>query len=115
MPMAQISDRYTMDIISMPARRLFLSMPSAEIIPNRIGTRHATRAEAVGMKKAKIAITAIMPARMRPGLVPIAEITLKATRLSRPVIDIAAAITSDAAMSATAELVNPASAADSAA
>src|SRR5580692_10085097 len=97
MPMAQISDRYTTDII-----------------PNMIGTRQATRADAVGMKKANMAITTMVLMRRRLRLVPSSEITMKARRLSSPVAAIAVAMTSEAAISATAGLVNPSIAADSA-
>ena len=79
-----------------------------------IGTRQATRADAVGMKKANTAMTMMVPMRRRLRLVPISEITMKATRLSSPVIAIAAAMTSEAAISATAGLVKPSIAAESA-
>ncbi len=84
------------------------------MMPNMIGTRQATRAEAVGTKNASSAITMMVPMRRRLRLVPISEITAKARRRSSPVIDIAAAITSEAAISATAGLVKPSIAADSA-
>ena len=99
----------------MPATRLFLSMPKAEIRPRIIGVKQATRAEAVGMKKASTAMTTMVPMSRRLRLVPSSEITLKARRRSSPVIAMAAAITSDAAISATAGLVNPSSVTDSAA
>ena len=89
-------------------------MPSADIIPKMIGTRQATRADAVGTKNAKTAITTMVPMRRRLRLVPISEITPKARRLSSPVIAMAAAMTSDAAISATAGLVKPLNAADNA-
>ena len=54
----------------------------------------------------------MVPMRRRLRLVPISEITLKARRLSSPVIAMAAAMTSDAAISATAGLVKPFIAAD---
>ena len=60
-------------------------------------------------------MTTMVPMSRRLRLVPSSEITLKATRLSSPVIAMAAAITNDAAISATAGLVKPSSVTDSAA